>query len=418
MESSTIQPPNKGPSFNIILIVIVIGVIIFFVFLNKPSQPTTTMIPRTTMMPITTRIPTPTISPITYFKIEDPAGVASGKYKSIPFNQFGLNDKLNNWTINIIFITTTTNNLKYQGIIGNTHNNEVVGWDNGRWTGAWGFWIYSNSIHFRIEAWDENFPSLGTIHNNIPYKLIINFNNGIYKLTLINMNTNTSNTIDIKNKPKLNSTTGFITIGGHWQSTQEAIFDGSINYVDFTSIPTSSFKYELSGNSIWATDDANTIVCPYAPGSRKELGGWCTAGNENDAKNLCNIDPTCIGYVTNNPTGFQLTKKLPVPNTVANGKFYKKITNESYNYPIAGTGLWAQDGANEFSCADAPGRVAEIGGWCAFRNENDAKNRCNLDPDCIGYVSNAPDAFQLTKKQPVPNTVANGTFYKKTPTTT
>jgi hypothetical protein len=303
-----------------IFIFIALGIITYLYFAKNNTS--------TTMMPIRTMTTTmKPISPITYFTIQDPAGIASGNYKNIPFSQFGLNDNLKNWTINIIFITTTTNNLKYQGIIGNTHNNEVVGWDNGRWTGAWGFWIYSKSIHFRIETWNENLTSLGTINNNIPYKLIINFNNGIYKITLINMIDNTINTIDIKDKPKLNSSTGFITIGGHWQSTQEAIFDGSINYVDFTSIPTSLFNYPLSGNNIWAADDMNVYTCPYSPGNRKEVGGWCVLSNENDAKNLCNLDPTCIGYVTNDPNvwvGFQLVKKTQNTPGWPDRKFYKK----------------------------------------------------------------------------------------------
>jgi hypothetical protein len=287
------------------------------------------MIPRTTMMPITTRIPTPTISPITYFKIEDPAGINNGNYKNISFSQFGINDRLNNWTINIIF-TSTSNKASYTGIIGNCYNTQVPGWPNG-FAGASGFWLTPGNtqyVHFRLNAWNQDFPSLGTINNNIPHKLIINFNDGIYKLTLINLTTNTSNTVDIKDKPKFNSTTGNITIGGHWpDGSLSEKFDGSINYVDFTSIPTSSFNYPLSGNNIWADDDANVFTCPYSPGVRKEVGGWCVLSNENDAKNLCNLDPTCTGYVTSDPkvwVGFQLVKKTQNTPGWPDRKFYKK----------------------------------------------------------------------------------------------
>ena len=145
MESSTIQPSNKGPSLNIILIVIVIGVIIFFVFLNKPSQPTTTMIPTTTMMPTMTRMP----------------------------------------------ITT--------------------------------------------------------------------------------------------------------------------------------------FNYPLSDTGMWCGEVANEYTCPNAPGRNTEVNGWCMFKNENDTKNYCNSDPTCVGYVTNNAgTVYQLTRKPKNTPGVTDRKFYKK----------------------------------------------------------------------------------------------
>jgi hypothetical protein len=150
MESSTIQPSNKGPSLNIILIVIVIGVIIFFVFLNKPSQPTTTMIPTTTMMPITTRI------------------------------------------------------------------------------------------------------------------------------------------------------------------------------------PTTIFNYPLSGTEIWGGENNDEYQCPGAKGrdttsNQGGFGGYCIFRNEDDAKNYCNSDPTCVGYVTNNAgTVYQLTRKPKNTPGVTDRKFYKK----------------------------------------------------------------------------------------------
>lgn len=94
----------------------------------------------------------------------------------------------------------------------------------------------------------------------------------------------------------------------------------------------------------------------------------------------------------------------------------KKTTNtqNKISYEPTRSGIWAEDAMNEYSCQGAEGARADISGWCIFRNENDAKNQCNSDSRCTGYVSNSPDGFQLTKKDPIPNTVANGTFYKKT----
>lgn len=92
-----------------------------------------------------------------------------------------------------------------------------------------------------------------------------------------------------------------------------------------------------------------------------------------------------------------------------------KLSSEkgsSFSYTSAGSGMWAGEPANEYTCANAVGHRADLGGWCIFTRENDAKNECNSDPTCLGYVSNSPDGFQLTKK-PVANDVANGIFYKK-----
>jgi len=99
-------------------------------------------------------------------------------------------------------------------------------------------------------------------------------------------------------------------------------------------------------------------------------------------------------------------------------KWIKNGTTIKYNYTLSLSGIWAQDPENSSSCIGAPGSRADLTAWCIFSNENDAKNKCNSDPAYIGYVTNSPSGFQLTKMQPVVNTWANGKFYKKTTTDT
>jgi hypothetical protein len=169
---------------------------------------------------------------IPFFKLEDAAGINQGKYNNISFNKFGLNSNLNNWTITIIF-SAIHNSSKWQGIIGNIYNPQIPGHKDG-----WGFWISPyNYLHFRIgDTWAQDFTSLGQILQKTPYKIIVSFNNNVYKIKLIRIIDDANNTITISNKPKLTTYKGSICLGGRWQSLRtEELFDGNITYVDFMS---------------------------------------------------------------------------------------------------------------------------------------------------------------------------------------
>lgn len=91
--------------------------------------------------------------------------------------------------------------------------------------------------------------------------------------------------------------------------------------------------------------------------------------------------------------------------------------NTTYTYPLSSGGMWAAENINEYTCANALGHRADLGGYCIFDDENNAKNACSSDPTCLGYVTNNPNFYQLTRN-PVANDVANGNFYKKTINTT
>jgi len=69
---------------------------------------------------------------------------------------------------------------------------------------------------------------------NTPYKLIIDYNNGEYNITVIDMNDNSSNSMKF-NEKKLTSNNGFLCIGGSWPNKPIEKFIGKIDYVDITS---------------------------------------------------------------------------------------------------------------------------------------------------------------------------------------
>ena len=84
------------------------------------------------------------------------------------------------------------------------------------------------------------------------------------------------------------------------------------------------------------------------------------------------------------------------------------------NYSKEGTGLWDSNAAGIFTCPNVPSVIPALKTqYCAVTSEQDAINFCDSDSRCIGYVTNGPTAFQLLTKQPVANTGANGTYYKK-----
>ena len=175
-----------------------------------------------TMAP-TTSIGPKIIKP--YYVIQDSSGIENGGYRNIPFSTFGLNNNLNNWTINILFTQTYSGN--WQGIIGNMYNNEI--------SYGWGIWISDEKyVYFRIGDWTSKVSNI-KIENNVLHKLIINYNDGIYKITLIIMNDNSSTNMEFKDKGKLISNTGSICIGGMWLKKPDEKFIGNIFYVDFIS---------------------------------------------------------------------------------------------------------------------------------------------------------------------------------------
>jgi len=194
-------------------------------------QPTTmaptTTIRSTTMQPTTTIAPTTTKIIKPFFVIADPIGVKNGKYNNIPFSTFGLNDNLNNWTMNIIF-SGKSDHSGEQGIIGNMFNwGTWVGWTIGT-TPNEGYIIFVYGNYFY-----ETIPNLKIAYNT-PYKLILNYNNGVYNLSVTNLKDNSNYSIETKGKGKLTSNVGFVTIGGQYLRRNQP-FSGNIDYVDFTS---------------------------------------------------------------------------------------------------------------------------------------------------------------------------------------
>lgn len=82
------------------------------------------------------------------------------------------------------------------------------------------------------------------------------------------------------------------------------------------------------------------------------------------------------------------------------------------SYSDIGGGLWAND---KFTCPDAAGRdtTGDYNNYCIFKTVDDTQKACTNDSQCTGYVTGKVGMYQLTRSQPVTNTVANGHFWKK-----
>ena len=85
-------------------------------------------------------------------------------------------------------------------------------------------------------------------------------------------------------------------------------------------------------------------------------------------------------------------------------------------YNNQGDGVWSGESANEYVCTGAKGRNTignngDYNRYCIFDNEIDAKNFCNSDLFCEGYIQKG-NMFTATKKVVV-SKIANGVYQKK-----
>ena len=192
------------------------------------------------------------------YKVENAQGIREGSYNNIPLTTFGfgLANKPNYWTIQIKF---TANILgRYQGLLGNAYNNDLPTFDSG-----WGFWISTEGyFHFRIQNWNENFSSLGTITINTPHTLVIHFVNDTYIIGLTNNSTNVTKTISVTGQSRLISNRGSICLGGKWilNPTSE-VFDGNITLVEFSTTQTQMFL-QLDSNNVTIKYTGNAADVP------------------------------------------------------------------------------------------------------------------------------------------------------------
>ncbi len=259
---------------------------------NAPEA-TTDITPDTPSKESNTPTTTPKLEKVVIGKdkyiINDADGIKTGQYKNIPNATFGLNNNLTRWTITIILKSDNYKN-SWQGLIGNMYNTQV--------SNGWGLWINPNGkLHFRIKdnTWDLN--NLGSLYNNHPYKILINFTRTGYSFRLTNLKYFTKEGVLINNPSNSNNSTnpdgnkviadsdedqqlrrailsireykkadpsavftsnfdidsnvddstyaisnyttkietniGFITVGGWWENNNNEKFNGDIDYLEF-----------------------------------------------------------------------------------------------------------------------------------------------------------------------------------------
>jgi len=327
---------------------------------------------------------------ISFFNLEDAAGIKQGKHNNISFETFGLNSNLNNWTITITF-SAKYNSSKWQGIIGNMYNSQLLG------KIGWGLWINPNkNLHLRIEDWTDNFTSLGQIRENVAYKIIFSFSNDVYKIKLISNDDN--NIVIIGKKPKLTTDRGSICLGGRWVNGRtDELFDGNITSVNFTPnlLPESVKKCDRKDISYCIFKDYTTTgngVCnaPSSTGSgynyaglntyndKPQFVGWLDALHDRNAGN----DPmkgerfNVVDYVNRckNEPGYSFL------NDTKAAKNTKKITNSRiYNNIIKNTDYVGNDISYHVNqTIDSCKKLCDSDAKCAGFLRRDRDNSCWL----------------------------------------
>jgi hypothetical protein len=167
--------------------------------------------------------------------------------------------------------------------------------------------------------------------------------------------------------------------------------------------------YTKKNSGVWAADkfQCSGAIGRNTTGNGGDFNNYCIFNSDIQAGLECDKDLKCVGYVTNSPTHFQLTRTHPIPSSI-NGTFYEK------SYAQSETGVWATD---KYQCPGATGRnITGNGGdfnnYCMFDNNKDAVTQCTSDPKCVGFLSGSDFKSQTTRTQPAPSST-NGTFYGK-----
>ena len=172
-------------------------------------------------------------------------------------------------------------------------------------------------------------------------------------------------------------------------------------------------KYlKTKSKGVWAAD---AFKCDGAfgrnvTGGNGDYANYCMFDQMKDANLYCNQDKDCKGIIESptEPKVYVATRQKPVPNDVANGAFYSKHSFVKFIHD----GVWAADA---FKCDGATGRNVtgnnnDYANYCMFDTFVDAEKYCDTDNNCRGLLYNG-DAIQVTRTDPVPNPVANGSFY-------
>lgn len=75
------------------------------------------------------------------------------------------------------------------------------------------------------------------------------------------------------------------------------------------------------------------------------------------------------------------------------------------------TGIWVNDITDKFTCNEAQYRNKTYVEWCIFDLFKDARDYCDNDPLCRGFVVDE-SKHQIAHMPVVPSTT-NGTFYER-----
>jgi hypothetical protein len=163
----------------------------------------------------------------------------------------------------------------------------------------------------------------------------------------------------------------------------------------------SSLSFVGKRTGMWGGEAPNEYTCKGAKG-RNITGNWgdferyCLFDKEEDAKNWCSSDPTCLGYVNNRPNMYQVTRK-PVVNPYG-GIYYEKNaeskTSKSLSlYALKSGGTTGVDVNDQ----NKPGGIGKI----AYIDHNGERHE---------YPSSALSFLKPTKENPIGKYISLGGY--------
>jgi len=117
-------------------------------------------------------------------------------------------------------------------------------------------------------------------------------------------------------------------------------------------------SYVSKGDGLWPGEGPNEYACSGVKGRNTtghygNFNKYCIFDAEEDAKNWCSSDPTCLGYTDINKT-YQVVKRHPDVNPHG-GKYYQKSTTSKTTMAVALYSLKI-DGPNGVDRSDKNGR--------------------------------------------------------------
>jgi hypothetical protein len=263
---------------------------------------------------------------------------------------------------------------------------------------------------------------------------------------LSNLNQNQTYTIDPYNQKIQTITTSttkpilnFDPNGYAWE------YMGTYQYeTEFPSTKSIAYYATTAVNSsFWKSNSANYIA--ICKDKNNTTNGWIYTWNDEpklqtkiaDSTVGCNDNSSIIcgsGDATSKTWAVYKKVLVPVPNptptqavrfelldplnSIKIGQSIRCLnptTNLSTFTKLGVNNYWDTNGPGMYTCPSAPGVRTDLPDWCIFNTEDDVRNWCSSDINCVGFVSETRSTggtiYQALNRPAVPNSTRSNSSY-------